>query len=209
MESVLTVQAVKRLEKEIENVNPVKGGSLFFSALLRTEPKMNKTAKKELPDGTIEKIVNPYLGRVVKVQSIVANLGAEYEKAVNNRRAKEGEEKDFVSGVLTGRHHVDGFKNLLQSDKNADQYYLQFIAYRSDVVKKSVYLDTITGKEIAYDDLKPFFPKKTPNVSQGVENPIITFSPKLQSVVALKCGTIDINSTAINDFKGKTESEED
>lgn len=209
MESVLTVNAVKKLEKEIEAINPVKGGSLFFSALFRTEPKMNKTAKKELPDGTIEKVVNPYIGRVVKIQSIVANLGAEYEKAVNNRRAKEGEEKDFISGALTGRHHVEGFKNLLQSDTNAEQYYLQFTAYRSDVVKKSVYLDTITGKEISFDEIKPFLPKKSPNKSQGVENPILSFSPKLESVVALKCGTIDINSKAIDDFKGKTESEED
>ena len=178
----MKLETAKELENYIDQKNVVKNGGLFCSAEIYTEPKM--TVKHRVTGLPCK------YSKVYKVQKITACIGFDYENVVNGRREKEGLDRDFSAGELKGRHHVT--RTILESDKDAGQFYMQLFFFRKDFQTFSVYINGADGEEITgndLDDLKiGFLPKHYENVSQGVENPILTITPKLENIHVFKCG---------------------
>lgn len=178
----MTLEKAKELEEFIDKKVKVTNGGLFCSAEIYTVPEM--TVKHRITKEPCK------YGKVYKVQKITACIGFDYENIVNGRREKEGLDRDFSAQELKGKHHVT--RTILESDKIAGQYYLQMFFFRKDFQTFSVYINGDNGEEItgeALEDLKVgFLPKKYDNVSQGVENPILTITPKLENIHVFKCG---------------------
>jgi hypothetical protein len=119
-----------------------------------SEPKLTKEGKINF--GTITKIAN-----------VGVILGFIYENAVNRERKKEGLDSNFESKELwagKGKH----INNLLITHIEKGTYYL---SYKYQQTFKSLHLDknlNIIPNEV----LKPYFPEKTENKSQGIENEV-------------------------------------
>lgn len=160
----MNLQQANALENYIAS-HANNGTNMFASVVTETEPKMNKTG-------------NPYYGQVKKISHAVLSLGHDYESAVNNRRGKEGETKDFEAEAVSGRRHVS--RMILESTKNPEQKYLQVFAMSNTAPKVTYRLSD--GTEISARELEPYMPKKSENTSQGLENPVRTFSYKLENV---------------------------
>lgn len=84
-------------------------GNVIITIRAKTVPEMRKTN-------------NPYFGRVHKISLANGTIGADYEKAVNRKLEKQGEEPDFVAGPRPWGETIN--KALVQL---RDKYYIRFI----------------------------------------------------------------------------------
>lgn len=174
-------------EGYIDKTSAVKGGGLFASITMETDVTMNK---KSRASGE----ANPYLGRVKKVTHIHGDClitGTQYEKLVNNRRVREGLAPDFKVEKPSGRHHIENSQAITQADKNDNQYYMNLYFLKTESRIDTSYV--LDGEEIDLhkyaDYLAPnFFEPKTEGEKQGLENPIVIRTPKLESITKVKCG---------------------
>ena len=120
-----------------------------------TEPKLLKRG-------------NPLIGQEVRKITYYSNvgLGISYENTINNKKERNGEERDFVSEKPFGMSW-EHFPFILKSDKNPSQKYLRLQFYANTKVK-SVFL--INGKLATPNELeiiKQFTPKKNRNRNKG------------------------------------------
>jgi hypothetical protein len=139
---------------------------------------------------------NPYVGRLTKRSKVsdVYLYQGEYENLVNNRRDKNDLDKTFEAVAPKGMHHVDGHPLLLQSDKDANKYYLRTYYPKNQNTRTHVeYL--LDGKIVDINTLKEsivpsYFAEKKEGVSQGLdtETAIIVRSIGLEGVKELKVG---------------------
>lgn len=123
---------------------------------------------------------NPLNGQDVRKITFYSNigLGISYENTINNKKERNGEDRDFVSEKPSGMSW-EAFPFILKSDKNPSQKYLRMQFYANTKVK-SVFL--INGKLATPNELeiiKQFTPKKS-------ENEIKVVSIKLQNIVKIK-----------------------
>ena len=157
---------MKRIsQKELINLlNENWRGSEFVSIITETEPKMRKTD-------------NPYFNDVVKHKEYTVNIGYSYKNAVNNRREKEGNDRNFESEQRKWGQRVP--KTPFVEHKG--NYYLDTRILRSG---DEAYFDK-EGNEISKKDLEPFM-YKSKSSRQGTENPVIVRNFKLSSIVIVK-----------------------
>ena len=145
----------------------LKKGVFGNKVVTITEPKLLKRG-------------NPLIGQEVRKITYYSNigLGISYENTINNRRERNGEERDFVSEKPFGMSW-EVFPFILKSDKNPSQKYLRLQFYTNTKVK-SIYL--INGKLATASELeviKQFTPKKT-------ETEIKVVSVKLENIKKIK-----------------------
>lgn len=127
---------------------------------------------------------NPLNGQDVRKVTFYTNigLGISYENTMNNKREKDGEERDFEAQKPSGMSW-EAFPFILRSDKDPNQKYLRMQFYANTKVQ-STYL--INGKIATPNELeiiKQFTPKKS-------ESEIKVLSIKLQNVVKIKQANI-------------------
>lgn len=151
----------------IDFVCGLKKGMMGNKVVTLTEPKLLKRG-------------NPLIGQEVRKITFYTNvgLGISYENTVNNKRERNGEERDFVSEKPFGMSW-EVYPFILKSDKNPEQKYLRLQFYANTKVK-SIYL--INGKLATASELeviKQFTPKKA-------ETEIKVVSVKLENVKKIK-----------------------
>jgi hypothetical protein len=112
-------------------------------------------------------------------------IGLTYQNTVNNRREKEGKEKDFVSGSLPyGSWHGKG-GTVIQHN---GQFQIRLTLCAKNGVKKTWY---INGEEVPYakvDAIVKNRRRKSTNQSQGLEDPVIIVNVKVDNIKKFKWG---------------------
>jgi hypothetical protein len=151
----------------IDFVLSLKKGVFGNKVITMTEPKLLKRG-------------NPLIGQDIKKITFYSNigLGISYENTINNRKERNGEERDFEAEKPFGMSW-EHFPFILKSDKNPSQKYLRLQFYANTKVK-SVFL--INGKLATPNELeviKQFTPKKT-------ETEIKVVSVKLENIKKIK-----------------------
>lgn len=136
--------------------------------ITRTAVKMNK---KDVETKTIP---NPF-GEVFKISKVRVILNANYEERVNQERAEEGKEANFVAKEMRYGNMVGN--SLLE---NNGTLYVKTIELGR--VGTSVYADA-NGDEVVYEDIKPFVPVKKPSATQDLENEVKVRNFKLESII--------------------------
>jgi len=157
----------------LDRMSQVKG-SKIITVVMHTEVKLNKKHRET-------KEPCPYTG-VMKTSRCKVMIGTDYQGGVNNRREKEGEEKDFEAQPHAWASRTD--KPVISTNKAGDQYYANMRVLES---YETSY--TYNGKEVEREDLRPYqTPRKKP-VNQGVEDPVEWRMPKIYpacSVASIK-----------------------
>lgn len=151
---------------------------------LVTKPKC--TVKSRLTKEPYEEIFKH--GAIVCASRRYVTIGNTYEVAVNNRRAKEGKEKDFEADSLPWGEWVPGSKILIQHNGNT---YLR-VYYLSANSKKSTKDYYFENGEHLPEELIPrleaeFLPVEKENEKQGLEkeDQVIVNTVKLSGIVRL------------------------
>jgi hypothetical protein len=181
--------------KKIDFVNSLlnKKGADFITFSALTEVKVNKSAVI----GGIKQ-TNPFFGRIAKESTVNAQINFNYENAVNNRREKEGSDRDFQTAGLKW-----GNKNHNNSIVyNNGQWYLQVRVLKGYGTRYFV-----DGKETPKSEIEAYLPvKKEGSGRQGVEDEIIIRTYKLDninsitmngSVVQIEDRNADINAALL------------
>lgn len=145
----------------------LKKGMMGNKVVTLTEPKLLKRG-------------NPLIGQEVRKITYYTNvgLGISYENTINNKRERNGEERDFVSEKPFGMSW-EAFPFILKSDKNPSQKYLRMQFYKSTTCK-SIYL--VNGKLATASEIeiiKQFTPKRA-------ETEIKVVSVKLENIKKIK-----------------------
>ena len=153
--------------EKIDFILSLKKGMMGNKVVTLTEPKLLKRG-------------NPLIGQEVRKITYYTNvgLGISYENTMNNKRERNGEERDFVSEKPFGMSW-EAFPFILKSDKNPSQKYLRMQFYANTKVK-SVFL--INGKLATASEIeviKQFTPKRA-------ETEIKVVSVKLENIKKIK-----------------------
>ena len=154
------------------------------SIVLRTYPSMNKFNREQrdaLGNVVVQKMSNPYLGRVYKITYNTVMLGASYEKSVNRELARNGEEEDFRAQELPFGTWFN--KNVVLHN---GQFYLRyhFLRRKLNIVKTEYRMiedDSLVDTSL----LEPYFPPKK-------DSNMIVNCPKLENLVSIVCNKMDI-----------------
>lgn len=151
-------------------------GSTFVTLVTATEPKMNQKHRET-------KAPNPFLGkRVLRMAERHCILGASYENAVNNQRAREGHPVEFKAESLWNGagEHVEGSRNLVRH-KGTGKLYLVFYPHREGSVMQDTW--TVDGTEIAQSELVPYLPPVSGSKRQETEREVLWRTVALENVV--------------------------
>jgi hypothetical protein len=132
-----------------------RGGAFPVSVLTRTEPKLKKTG-------------NPYADRgVVRITKRNGFVGGDYESIANNKREKDGGERDFEAGSLPWGTHLDRY-----FIGHKDALYLKFFPIRAAVEGIDEW-QTSDGQPVPFDAIAPFLPERK-EADSGVPWRVIT-----------------------------------
>ena len=159
---------------ELQNVIASIPGHRFVTITTETECRMNKTG-------------NPYFGKVTKRTTANVSIGGDYQNTVNNRRAKEGNDADFVASERSWGQKIDN-KFVCKVEKNGDVKQYVALGYKSEPSSVEYFLNT-TGEVISKETIKDFFvAKKSSAEHQGLsdENEVIYRNVKLGNIKELK-----------------------
>lgn len=195
----MNLQQALALEQYAVEQSAIPNGDLFCTLKLVTEVTMNKNAR-----GTAKGSGNPFTGRLLKhciIRGDVFVGPRMYEDRVRARRRKEGvaDPDSFTAKKPSGRHHIEGTNAVTQGDRNPDQHYLSLYFPKFEARKPRVEswyeLDGIPIRLTPTCDIaaylpSDFFKPKVEGAGQGLSHPVVTRTPKLESVVALKCGRV-------------------
>lgn len=142
-------------------------------------------------DPRLKKTGNPYRN-VRKLSRLSVLFGFSYENAVNNQRAREGNEEVFSSGPRlwgqTEQRDNGSYTPIIEKD---GEYYLQCKVQNTLSVE---YRDE-NGSIIPVDRLEQFLPKVSAT-NQGVEKEVVIRTFKVSSIKSIKAKGIE---ESIND----------
>lgn len=139
---------------------------------------------------------NPYKGRVQKHITATLQVNYDYEKAVNNRLQREGNEPAFEAYSLPWGHWLEGMVNKVLEHKG--KHYLRTYLMRNNPHLEVVYL--LDGKPVSeneYNLIKEFLkPSSTSNrqTQHGLDDEL-QVKPRTFSFESIK--EITINHTKI------------
>lgn len=129
--------------------------------------------KKDIATREIE---NPFT-EVYKVQTVEVELNANYEQKVNDQRMLEGAEQSFEAGGRAWGKHVNG----AIVEKNGTLYLHTIEIGR---IGKPKY-ETKTGREVNYEEIKPFIPAYNGTPGQGLVEEVKVRDYKLMNVIGV------------------------
>lgn len=159
----------------------------FFEALKRTTEGRDLTVVVETAP-TMRKTNNPFAGKVMKHTIMEVRLNHDYQGEVNERRLLEGKEANFEAKPLAWGQRVmfegdDGKQLKTPLVEHKSQLYLHCQVLKSG---KPTYM--VEGRPASEDELvqiAAFLPEKEEGKGQGVEDPVVARTFKLESVIAL------------------------
>jgi hypothetical protein len=198
----MNLSQAKLWEEYVKDTCPIRGGSFFCTVKLVTNPPLLKNIDgKRGKDATL----NPYEGRLKKHCVIKgdATFGpTQFRTYVVNKRRKAGFDNPEEVEIRkpSGRHHIDGYNGITQSDTIPERHYASIYFLRKDLRIETWYeLDNVRV-EIAQDAhwtryiRKSLWAPRTASTKHGVESPK-TVAPMLDSIVTVKCGQFVIGNT--------------
>jgi hypothetical protein len=142
-------------------------GAKAVSVVMVTVPQMNKKVNGE---------ANPFYGRVQKRTYRSVVIGFRYENSVNNQRAREDKDLDFVAMPRTWGVHIDGTPLV----EHRERYYLECKVER--VIESNYLLDG----ELADDEVvEPYLAKRTQSSRQGVDKEVVLIDVNLENIEVL------------------------
>lgn len=153
------------------------------------------TEKSPLKKSRITKEATPErFSTVFKISDNTVSLGNSYEDLVNGRLEKEGKDANFQS---KGTYCHPKTKNRLvwEHNENGQKYLRVYIGIAGNFNSKVRYIDA-DGVDITADwekiEAEYFTLSKSSNESQGLDNPIFPLNYKLENVIYLKRGEIEV-----------------
>lgn len=156
--------------EKIAFITSLKKGLFGNKVVTITEPKMNKRG-------------NPFITNGDRVQKITyytnIGLGISYENTMNNKREKDGEERDFEAQKPSGMSW-EAFPFILKSDKDPSQKYLRMQFYANTSCKSLYLVNGRIATPQQVETIEKFLPKTSSNSF------IKVLSIKLQNVVKIK-----------------------
>lgn len=157
-----------RIPDLIEEIT--KRGARPFSVVLITEPLLrSKSRDSGLPC--------PWK-RITKLQMVNCFLNVNYEAAVNRQREREGVEPNFKVKPNWFTHTKT--KGIVQHLKT-ERLYLQL---KVEKVIEAYFFDDNT--EVAREVIAEYLPLRSFPANQGVDKPVLTMTPALDSIKAFK-----------------------
>jgi len=134
----------------VKSLNRNNGAFYGFTTVTRPHLTKKNRTTKEPTNFTVE----------IRA-TFSAMLGVNYENAVNNRREREGLERDFVAQKPFGKHYVGDSRWLMESD-NGGKFYIAID--RIGGMKKEIFIDGVKATEEQIEDLKVnYFDKPSVN----------------------------------------------
>ena len=165
----MATKVLKQSTDLLEIANDFKGR--IVTLVTKTEPKMLKTGNPFLADG------------IRKISKVQVQIGVDYEKSVENQRAREGvtAAEPFVSKGMSWGKFVDG-KAVIELNGN--------LYIRTQVVRSLGYhYETSAGVPILDKDaVNEFMPTRKPSKTQGVDKERMVRNYKLESIIAIVQG---------------------
>lgn len=155
----------------------------FFEAMKNTTITSDLSLVIETAP-TMRKTDNPYAGKVTKHTIMQVRLNHDYQGEVNDRRLLEGKEANFHAKPLAWGQRVmteDGNRTPLIENKG--QLYLHCQVLKSG--KPTYLVDGHPATDDEFAQILAFMPEKDDGKSQGVDDPVIVRTFKLESVIAL------------------------
>ena len=162
------------------------------------------TEKKSLKKSRLTKEVTPENIRILyKVVLCSVRLGSDYQKAVNNRLAKEGKVQDFKSqGTYT--NPVNGSKIVLKHKDNDTHYLRVYPNLCFSFNTRKEYFDS-DGNHVSYKKFKKleqeYFSMPSNNKSQGLDDQIIVNNYKMVNVKYVKQGNFKVEDMTFEEIK--------
>lgn len=127
---------------------------------------------------------NPLNGQDVRKVTFYTNigLGISYENTINNRKERNGEDRDFIAEKPSGMSW-EHFPFILRSDKDPNQKYLRMQFYANTRVESAYLINGKLATKSELEIIKQFTPKRT-------ETELKVLSIKLQNVAKIKQANI-------------------
>lgn len=155
----------------------------FASIKAVTVPKLNKKGRNS--GLSVLEVTGVAADNIRKCTEMVIGLGYDYETLIVNRlinkEDKTGEE--YNRGVSW--HEPWEGSSTIHKHKTKDELYL-FVECIANNTPHSKFVDITTGNEIDKDLLVEFLPKESDPENQGLDNPIVVRTFKLDSIRQLK-----------------------
>ena len=122
--------------------------------------------------------------RLLKLSTVNAFTGADYESSVNRQASREGKEESFVASARSWGKRVSPALVAKQEESGAQKFYL-VAQIRS--ARKPIYL--VQNKEgtsplqiTAKEQIKDFLPTVRPALNQGLDKEVIYRNYKIESI---------------------------
>jgi hypothetical protein len=160
--------------KLIEIMSNIKGANTI-SFVARTLPKVLKKSR-------VDKGENTY-GQIAKVSQVQGMVNFQYEAGVLRRLEKEGKSPEEYTRGESWHEAVtiDGRLTPFCKHKENGEYYLRFMFISRG---KTAYFDQ-NNVEITEEEAAPFLPKPSEYANQGLDNPLIFLTYKLDSITEI------------------------
>jgi hypothetical protein len=225
MEDSMNLSQAQRWENYVRGKCPIIGGSFFASVYLVTDPEMLKNQR-----GTRGKnaVPNPYVGRLKKHCVIKGDClfgpthYAAYCRNARRKEAKAMREDGFSEAEISaaglaepesvnvakpsGRHYMQGWLALSESDKVEGRHYVHLYFPRDKATPRievwyeldGRYVEVTPESEFAPFLKSDFFDRKEVTKKHGVNHATgkglapVTRTPMLDSVQFVKCGDFTV-----------------
>jgi hypothetical protein len=157
----------------------------FASIKAVTIPKLNKKGRSS--GLSVSEVTGVDAVNVRKCTEMVIGLGYDYEQLVVNRLVnKEGKTGEEYERGVSWHEPWDG-SSVIHQHKTTGERYL-FVECIANNKPSSKFVDITTGSEIERDKLVEFLPKESDPENQGLDNPVVVRTFKLDSIRQLKVG---------------------
>lgn len=155
-----------------------------FASIKAVTKPLAKASKKT--QAAVMAATGSHPDNIRKFASIVIGLGYDYDKLVGNRRIKEDKTPEFDKGASW---HVpyEGSTTIRTNPNNLDEKYM-YVACIANNKPKTSYFDVVKGVAIDENVIAPYLPNKSIPTNQGLENPIIVRTYKMENIKELTIG---------------------
>jgi len=153
-------------QRQLAGLLAERRGAQAVTIIARTVPEMRKTN-------------NPWYGRTEKVARVNGMVNWRYENAVNNQRAREGNQEPFAAEPRKWGQRIIG---------------CPFVEYRGELylevkVERSIeYQYYVDGKPVDAAVIAPYLPKRQESGRQDVERPVVLRDYKLATIEQIAIG---------------------
>ena len=172
---------------ELDDLLSIRKSAQIVTFTAITVPEVNKFIKDELV--VKGKSPNPYYGRLLKHARVNGMINWVYANSVNNQRAREGLEPDFVPEPRKWGQRIPKSPYVIHTPKGSTErkFYLELKG------EKVLFVNWLCdGKPIEYDTVKPYLPaRKEEGARQGVEKKIYLRDYELCNIKSITIGGED------------------